>query len=512
MLPKNLLSSILHALAIIHTTLAMKIPYQPMEVCEDIKSMENTHVAGTLDLRNDFQGEQCRWIKETTKPIEKDMKVIREHIEFLKGANEPIYMEVASQLEEIDSHVVNHIQAKIIHLGREHREVEQNSLFDVMGKRKANPLGVQNTQSHLQEGEYHSMDIDTLGNEFQGAKRVKHTEGLISRPEDDEMPDISQAAEGSNTDQLFHIWNNLQTKINNWRTLPTEYDDIKKMFISVKCLFLFGNLIKKHHLIEPSLMGRINTFEPETVFKMATLDLNLKSKTPGGLLFDLKFLGKALSLWQKTPVAPYLQPFTEALPEYQQKSITFLYLKDYLSTAKALFETGLESFEFILEGSPPTNLLARLDDLSSKIGLGISTIQGHGELDLVNKIKNCFKVFDNNHTLNEGSSVVGQFTINYHFIKFIKTFYKQIFDKLKPVNHEGNSLGFEAKIKLVEDFLIYAQDQVGDLNLKNLKEHYEYLLKENKPGSFTYFDWSTPLMLSLLKQRRLHLLMTQNLS
>ncbi|KAI9629770.1 hypothetical protein KEM48_012596 [Puccinia striiformis f. sp. tritici PST-130] len=352
MLPKNLLSFILHALAIIHTTLAMKIPYQPMEVCEDIKSMENTHVAGTLDLRNDFQGEQCRWIKETIKPIEEDMKVIREHIEFLKGANEPIYMEVASQLEEIDSHVVNHIQAKIIHLGREHREVEQNSLFDVMGKRKANPLGVQNTQSHLQEGEYHSMDIDTLGNEFQGAKRVKHTEGLISRPEDDEMPDISQAAEGSNTDQLFRIWNNLQTKINNWRTLPTEYDDIKKMFISVKCLFLFGNLIKKHHLIEPSLMGRINTFEPETVFKMATLDLNLKSKTPGGLLFDLKFLGKALSLWQKTPVAPYLQPFTEALPEYQQKIITFLYLKEYLSTAKAFFETGLDSFEFILDGSP----------------------------------------------------------------------------------------------------------------------------------------------------------------
>ncbi|KAI7940736.1 hypothetical protein MJO28_013021 [Puccinia striiformis f. sp. tritici] len=533
MLPKNLLSFIaLHALTIVHTTLAMEIPDQTLKVTEDMKSMENTDMAGKLEFRNNLNEEQCKQNQETIKSMNKDIQEIREHIEFLKGggqeakeeveeeveekaeeeAKKQIYLEVANQLEQIDSRLAKHIEAKIDNLRREHPKGERNLLFGVTRKRKANQIDFENKHSDGGEVEFQSMKSDPLGNQAHTAKRVKLTKEDVSSPAYDKRNEMLQVFVNWKKEQLVHIWNNLQTQINNWKIVSEKHEDIEKMYVSVKCLFLLANFIKKHQLIQPSFMGRIKTFQPDTIFKMAILNLEFKAKVPRGSVLDHKVLERGFALWRKNPVEPYLQPITEALPEYQRKSITFLYLKEYLSIAKATYQTGLESFEFILEGSPLTNLLARLDFLSSKIGLGISTIQGHGELDLVNKIKNCFKVFDNNHTLNEDSSVVGQFTINYHFINFIKTFYKQIFDKLKPVNHEGNSLGFEAKIKLVQDFLIYAQDQVGDLNLKNLKEHYEYLLKENKPGSFAYFDWSTPLMLSLLEQRRLHLLMTQNLS
>ncbi|POW18345.1 hypothetical protein PSHT_05952 [Puccinia striiformis] len=525
---KNLLSFIaLHALTIVHTTLAMEIPDQTMKVTEDMKSMENTDMTGKLEFRNNLNEEQCKQNQETIKSMNKDIQEIRGHIKFLKGggqeakeeveeeveekAKEQIYLEVANQLEQIDSRLAKHIEAKIDNLRREHPKGERNLSFDVTRKRKAKQIDFENKHSDGGEVEYQSMKSDPLGNKAHTAKRVKLTKEDVSSPAYDKRNEMLQVFVNWRKEQLVHIWNNLQTQINDWKIVSGKYEDIEKMYVSVKCLFLLANFIKKYQLIQPSFMGRIKSFQPDTIFKMAILNLEFKAKIPRGSLLDHKVLERGFALWRKNLVESYLQPFTEALPEYQQKSITFLYLKEYLSIAKAAYETGLESFEFILEGSPLTNLLARLDDLSSKIGLGISTIQGHGELDLVNKIKNCFKVFDNNHTLNEGSSVVGQFTINYHFINFIKTFYKQIFDKLKPVNHEGNSLGFEAKIELVKDFLIYAQDQVGDLNLKNLKEHYEYLLKENKPGSFAYFDWSTPLMLSLLEQRRLHLLTTQNL-
>ncbi|KAI9620757.1 hypothetical protein H4Q26_013427 [Puccinia striiformis f. sp. tritici PST-130] len=112
MLPKNLLSFIaLHALTIVHTTLAMEIPDQTMKVTEDMKS-------------------------KTIKSMNKDIQEIRGHIKFLKGggqeakeeveeeveekAKEQIYLEVANQLEQIDSRLAKHIEAKIDNLRREH--------------------------------------------------------------------------------------------------------------------------------------------------------------------------------------------------------------------------------------------------------------------------------------------------------------------------------------------------------------------------------------------------------
>ncbi|KAI9620758.1 hypothetical protein H4Q26_013428 [Puccinia striiformis f. sp. tritici PST-130] len=80
---KNLLSFIaLHALTIVHTTLAMEIPDQTLKVTEDMKSMENTDMAGKLEFRNNLNEEQCKQNQETIKSMNKDIQEIREHIEF----------------------------------------------------------------------------------------------------------------------------------------------------------------------------------------------------------------------------------------------------------------------------------------------------------------------------------------------------------------------------------------------------------------------------------------------
>ncbi|POW18342.1 hypothetical protein PSHT_05950 [Puccinia striiformis] len=194
----------------------------------------------------------------------------------------------------------------------------------------------------------------------------------------------------------------------------------------------------------------------------------------------------------------HLQPFMKGEIEFGSKflsfkslqvnwmTISYLFFKEQILNFKASFKTGLQNHS-----------KARIS-----------------KTRLFNAIKNCFESFDKNYTSTNKQFVfvMGKFEINYHLIQIIKYFYKDIFDKLKPVDdHEGNSLVFEAKIKLVEDFLIYNNNQVGDSNYQNLREHFLNLNKNTKPGSAGYFDWSTPLISLLWKQRYLDLLMTKNL-
>ncbi|KAI7943208.1 hypothetical protein MJO29_013052 [Puccinia striiformis f. sp. tritici] len=488
MLPKNLLSFIaLHALTIIRTTLAMKIPDQPMDVCEEINSVENTLMAGTLEFGNGSDEEQCRQNKETIGLMNEDVEMIRRHIGYLEESKEPIHLEFLNQLEQIDSHLLKHIGAKIEDLGG-----EQNLISSVMHKRKPSQLGEESTQSDLGEGQYRSMESGTLGIKAdQAAGRVEETKDLTSSRAYGIMYEVSQILAHWQKEQLVHIWNNLQTQISNYKIVSKEYETIEEI---------------------------IHTFEPNTIFKMAMLDLELKSKIPRGSSSGNYLVSHVseVKFWKENQVEIYLQPFIKDLSKPQQKIIHYRYFKEYYLICKYTFKTGFENFDLILQESSQHDLLTRLDHLSSEIhSAGISTSHKYKQQDLVNEIKNCFESFDRNQPTNLHEMfnlVVAKFNMNYYFIDFIKNFYKNIFDKLKPVDdHEGNSLLFEAKLKLVGDFLIYAHDKlrdfliyvpdkVGDPILNNLVEHYQQLISESKPGSATYFDWSCPLISSLLKR------------
>ncbi|POW05731.1 hypothetical protein PSHT_10662 [Puccinia striiformis] len=520
MLPKNLLSFIaLHAPTIIHATLAMTRSHQLMEGSEDIKL------------------------------------IIRGNIGWLEKGQESIYWEVQNKLKQIDSHLTKNIRAKIIQLDGKHPEAEPIAFWGVVGKKENNLLAVEHTHADLGEVHFQSKKIKTFGTVAYKEEWVS-TNDVQSSPAHGKFPEILLAVENWNTEKLVNIWNDLQRKMNNWKIDSEEYDNINwndlpkkinnwkvdsekydnlnNMFVSIRCVFLLANLIERYQLIPPSFMVRIDTFKPDTVFKMAMLNIELKSKLPIGKSFGRVGPLWSFNIWNKNPVESYLQPFIKGeieffqptpeseldnyslcgkflinkkitlravLPRSQQKMITFLFLKEYIESFKAECKTGLENYSFILEESSYDHSLARLDNLSSEISSGIKTRQEYRELDLFYKMKNCFESFDKNQSITNELFlfITGRFTINYHVINFIKNFYKNIFDKLEPVDHEGNSLLFQAKMKLVEDYLIYTQDNVGDQNLKRLSKHHDSRFSENKPGGAPYFDWSNPLVLSLLK-------------
>ncbi|KAH9463108.1 hypothetical protein Pst134EA_015191 [Puccinia striiformis f. sp. tritici] len=468
MLPKNLISFVaLHAPIIIHATLAMTLSHQVIEGSEDIKSMETAPITGEVDFGDEFDEVKCRQNKETIGSMKKDMTVIREHISWLETVHESIFWDVQNKLKQMDLHLTKHIRAKIIQLDGKHPEAEPIAFWGVVGKKENNLLGIEHTHADLQEDHFQSREIKTLGTQA-------HKEEWLSTKKE---------------------------KINNWEIDAEKYDNIKNIFVSIKCLFLFANFIKRYQLIQPSFMAKIHTFEPNTIFKMAMLNLELKSKLPRNASFRRKCPWWAFRILTKNPVEIHFQPYINALPRSQQKIISYLSLKEYIKTFEADCQTGLENFSFILEESSHNGSLGRLDNLSSEISSGISTRQQYRELELCNKIKNCFESFDKNHPITNETSflVTGRFTINYYFIDFIKNFYKNVFDELKPVDNKGNSLVFQAKMKLVEDYLIYTQDKVGNQNLMHLKEHHDNLFMENNPGSATYFDWSSPFVSSLLK-------------
>ncbi|POW05728.1 hypothetical protein PSHT_10661, partial [Puccinia striiformis] len=548
MLPKNLISFVaLHAPIIIHATLAMTLSHQVIEGSEDIKSrnpiipipdlltlslilsylsfkVETAPITGEVDFGDEFDEVKCRQNKGEPKGITfvptpaKDMTVIREHISWLETVHESIFWDVQNKLKQMDLHLTKHIRAKIIQLDGKHPEAEPIAFWGVVGKKENNLLGIEHTHADLQEDHFQSREIKTLGTQA-------HKEEWLSTKKVQSSPAhvIVLAVEHWNTEKLVHIWNDLQTKINNWKIDAEKYDNInwndlqekinnweidaekydniKNIFVSIKCLFLFANFIKRYQLIQPSFMAKIHTFEPNTIFKMAMLNLELKSKLPRNASFRRKCPWWAFRISTKNPVEIHFQPYINALPRSQQKIISYLSLKEYIKTFEADCQTGLENFSFILEESSHNGSLGRLDNLSSEISSGISTRQQYRELELCNKIKNCFESFDKNHPITNETSflVTGRFTINYYFIDFIKNFYKNVFDELKPVDNKGNSLVFQAKMKLVEDYLIYTQDKVGNQNLMHLKEHHDNLFMENNPGSATYFDWSSPFVSSLLK-------------
>ncbi|KAI7943213.1 hypothetical protein MJO29_013057 [Puccinia striiformis f. sp. tritici] len=104
------------------------------------------------------------------------------------------------------------------------------------------------------------MEHDTLGNKAPVA--AKHTEDGVPCPAYDRRYEVLQ--------------------INNWEIVSEKYEDIEKMYVSVKCLFLLANLIKKYQSIQPSFMGKVNTFKPDTIFKMAILKSEFKAKIQRG--------------------------------------------------------------------------------------------------------------------------------------------------------------------------------------------------------------------------------------
>ncbi|KAI9620761.1 hypothetical protein H4Q26_013431 [Puccinia striiformis f. sp. tritici PST-130] len=167
MLPKNLLSFIaLHPLTIIHTTLAMKIPDQPMDVREEIN--QNTLMAGTLEFSNGSDEEQCRQNKETIGLMNEDVEMIRRHIGYLEESKEPIHLEFLNQLEQIDSHLLKHIGAKIEDLGG-----EQNLISSVM--HRGNPVNwVRRVHNQISE----KVNIDQWKVVLLESKLIKRQGGL----------------------------------------------------------------------------------------------------------------------------------------------------------------------------------------------------------------------------------------------------------------------------------------------------------------------------------------------
>ncbi|POW16885.1 hypothetical protein PSTT_01009, partial [Puccinia striiformis] len=464
MLPKNLISFVaLHAPIIIHATLAMTLSHQVIEGSEDIKSrnpiipipdlltlslilsylsfkVETAPITGEVDFGDEFDEVKCRQNKETIGSMKKDMTVIREHISWLETVHESIFWDVQNKLKQMDLHLTKHIRAKIIQLDGKHPEAEPIAFWGVVGKKENNLLGIEHTHADLQEDHFQSREIKTLGTQA-------HKEEWLSTKKVQSSPAhvIVLAVEHWNTEKLVHIWNDLQTKINNWKIDAEKYDNInwndlqekinnweidaekydniKNIFVSIKCLFLFANFIKRYH----QNYQEMHHFGANVLGGLFAFRLRIQWK----FIFNLTLM-----------------------------IISYLSLKEYIKTFEADCQTGLENFSFILEESSHNGSLGRLDNLSSEIR---------------------------------------RFTINYYFIDFIKNFYKNVFDELKPVDNKGNSLVFQAKMKLVEDYLIYTQDKVGNQNLMHLKEHHDNLFMENNPGSATYFDWSSPFVSSLLK-------------
>ncbi|KAI7949948.1 hypothetical protein MJO28_008769 [Puccinia striiformis f. sp. tritici] len=377
------------------------------------------------------------------------MTVIREHISWLETVHESIFWDVQNKLKQMDLHLTKHIRAKIIQLDGKHPEAEPIAFWGVVGKKENNLLGIEHTHADLQEDHFQSREIKTLGTQA-------HKEEWLSTKKVQSSPAhvIVLAVEHWNTEKLVHIWNDLQTKINNWKIDAEKYDNInwndlqekinnweidaekydniKNIFVSIKCLFLFANFIKRYQLIQPSFMAKIHTFEPNTIFKMAMLNLELKSKLPRNASFRRKCPWWAFRISTKNPVEIHFQPYINvsisftflylnwiiidcsknllptkkinlriALPRSQQKIISYLSLKEYIKTFEADCQTGLENFSFILEESSHNGSLGRLDNLSSEISSGISTRQQYRELELCNKIKNCFESFDKNHPITK---------------------------------------------------------------------------------------------------------------
>ncbi|POW18315.1 hypothetical protein PSHT_05945, partial [Puccinia striiformis] len=326
MLPNNLLLSIaLHALTNIHTTLAMQIPQQKIGFFEDMKPMENTDMTGKLVFGSGFDEEQCKQNQETISSMNEDSKVIGEHIKSLKRGKEEgvgicvLHGSVTSKGHE--AHMFQQKAQREAQTTSQGAKGEQNLFVGIMRQRKAGQMDLENKQS----------DREERPNTLKMGYHVQHMIG------DMRYCRFCELEKG----QL----------INNWEIVSEKYEDIEKMYVSVKCLFLLANLIKKYQSIQPSFMGRVNTFKPDTIFKMAILKSEFKAKIQRGFQWGHY----------------NLESDSSALSKFQQNTIFYCFLKEYILTFKASFETGVEILDFILEESP-TVISSSQIEMQSLIG------------------------------------------------------------------------------------------------------------------------------------------------